>query len=567
MGAARYVGRVGALALMLGVGAAVAGGAGLAKADGTTDTSPGGGGGVQSSSDSTAGEGVDGTRVDVDSPADESSGVKTRKPGSSTVPKMVLASSGGALTSELPGHQQGGVTDPNSPPGLIASVPNQIAALVVEDATGTRGSVKSPPGVRPKPRSGSAAVGDVTAAPFVRRMADDPGSARPAGGRPLDVVPSGGAVHEQRLTVSPDPTTAPETTEFTAPVQAPPGEPIATMVSGQMAALDITSSASTGGSPKAPMTIVPAGLPLISRELEQTFLSQASIVAPSTAAPRSLVTTVGVVGTTQSEPVTTPGVPSPADAFPTPYADVGKWLLQSDGQISNWGGQPHDGKVLLEPINVIILDPTSTTPDESIAKLNAAMSRAGFPAQGLHSAGFHGAIDGETYGQQPSGVLQAFSDNFFLLPNDHGRMFGPAPASSGTGFVWTGAFSTEQFGSSGGQFGHEYVSFDMARNVLAAQLIASGAGTLIGVVPLGNAYDTETETTGDHDGYAVVLQLNPMVAPRQALNDRGQDSTGMCVSLEGIRGSQAWFQAMDQSTDQCVTATSVPNAAGRHAKS
>ena len=40
VGAAKYVGRVGALALAMGVGAALAGGAGLANADGTTDNGP-----------------------------------------------------------------------------------------------------------------------------------------------------------------------------------------------------------------------------------------------------------------------------------------------------------------------------------------------------------------------------------------------------------------------------------------------------------------------------------------------------------------------------------------------
>ena len=53
--------------------------------------------------------------------------------------------------------------------------------------------------------------------------------------------------------------------------------------------------------------------------------------------------------------------PRPADVVQTPYGDIGKWLLQPNGQISTFGGERLGGKTLLEPINVIILDPTSTS--------------------------------------------------------------------------------------------------------------------------------------------------------------------------------------------------------------
>ena len=49
-GAAMFVGRVGAMALALGVGAAIAGGAGIANADGTTDHRTSGGADAKSSS-------------------------------------------------------------------------------------------------------------------------------------------------------------------------------------------------------------------------------------------------------------------------------------------------------------------------------------------------------------------------------------------------------------------------------------------------------------------------------------------------------------------------------------
>jgi hypothetical protein len=223
---------------------------------------------------------------------------------------------------------------------------------------------------------------------------------------------------------------------------------------------------------------------------------------------------VGVVPVSTPDPViggrpvsTAPGLPGSGDMAQTPFGGIGKWLLEPDGQISDFGGQLFNGKKLLEPVNVIILDPTSSTPEEAAAKLNAKLGQAGFPAQPLHSTGFQSIINGVTFGQQPTGILQAFADNFFLLPEDHARAFGPAPAQDGAGYVWTVAASREQVGLYGLLLTHTYVSFDAARDELANRLVYSGA-TLVGVVPLENAYTDGTTSTGDHDGYALVVRLN-----------------------------------------------------------
>lgn len=208
---------------------------------------------------------------------------------------------------------------------------------------------------------------------------------------------------------------------------------------------------------------------------------------------------------------TTTATPSPGDVAQTPYGELGKWMLNPDGSVANWGGQTYLGnKTLVEPINVILIDPTSTTPEESTAKLNKDMTKAGFPAQQVHSTGFGGNIDGTVYGQQPSGPLQAFSDNLYVLPNDHARVFGPAPVAQegGGGYVWTAAASTETPGIYAGALTHRYVSFDLARDILVVRLLLSGGATFVGVVPMNNQYNDGTVSTGDHDGYAVVLQLN-----------------------------------------------------------
>lgn len=188
------------------------------------------------------------------------------------------------------------------------------------------------------------------------------------------------------------------------------------------------------------------------------------------------------------------------DAVDTAYGSVGKWMIGSNGQPANWLGLKHNGKSLIEPINVIILDRKSTTTAEAISVLDTAMTRSGYPARGGHSVGYSGYLAGILHGQRPTGGDQAFSDDWHILPNNHGRVFGPAPAVGG-GFVWSASFSREKLS----WFQHVYVSFAVARNALADAL--QGAGyTRVGSVDLVNSVDSATTTTGDHDGSAVVLQ-------------------------------------------------------------
>lgn len=196
---------------------------------------------------------------------------------------------------------------------------------------------------------------------------------------------------------------------------------------------------------------------------------------------------------------------SPADSAETPYGSIGKWMIKSNGQIANWGGQKYQSKSIYEVVNVVIVDPTSTSASAATTKINTVMSQAGFPSRSGHSNGFKGYINNVLYGQQPTG-LNAFSDNSTYAQNNHGRLFGPAAAPTG-GYVWSGAFSTEKPTTFFGVLiGHAYVSFNAARDALAAGLVNSGQ-TQAANVDLANAYNTTTTTTGDHDGSAVVLVL------------------------------------------------------------
>jgi hypothetical protein len=224
-------------------------------------------------------------------------------------------------------------------------------------------------------------------------------------------------------------------------------------------------------------------------------------------------------------------VPTPADQAPTDYGDIGKWMLGPNGQIADYGGVPHQGKTVLETVNVIIVDPTSKNAWEAAWRLNAAMRRAGFPPRLIHSTGFRGLIDARRYRQQPQGFFVGYSDNSFLLPNNHGRIFGPAPVETSSGYVWSGSFSTEKWAWVKGLPRHVYVSSDQARTALAAQLVAGGRARLGGMAALGNSYESETTTTGDHDGYAVVVILTEqrLFGARTTATTGGVDDNRTCV--------------------------------------
>ena len=459
LGAANYVGRVGALAVALGIGVAVASGTAVAHAEGTTADGSGAGGQAQSSTKASADEAT------------------------------------------------------SSGPAAVAAPPTSV-----DESVGSTSGTSVSANTKPTRHTSPATVVGVTRTVVITRPASEPSTA------PTKVRPTAD--------------------DDTAPAGEEPGT-TATTVTGSPTASASPSSSHTGGAPVAPAPDLLGALQLIRRETADVSLARPAATVTSQTGLAKPDVAASVAGT---------GTPSPTDVAHTPYGDIGTWLIAPNGQIANYGGVPHDGKTVLETVNVLILDPNSTSAAESVARLDAAMTRAGFPAQPIHSIGFSGIINGATYGQQPAGFLQAFSDNFFLFPNDHGRMFGAAPAVSGTGYVWSGAFSTEQLNPVN-PFTHEYVSSADARAELARRLVASGAATVVGMVPLGNAYDDGTFTTGDHDGYAIVLQLTPGVV---AVLPTGGVLGTACGFVDDLPGPVVRQFA----TAVCVVAAQVSNAFG-----
>lgn len=182
---------------------------------------------------------------------------------------------------------------------------------------------------------------------------------------------------------------------------------------------------------------------------------------------------------------------------------IDKWMLQSDGVTpADWLGQKYQGKQMQEPINLVICDSLATSPDNAKSRLESFLSTAGYPSRYGHSSGYKGHISGTTFTQMPTGVLppgNAYSDNLLILDNNHGRIFGPY--WTGKMYVFIAAFSRET-GTT-----HNYVSFNQARNDLAAKLTGK-AGFVAGAsLALFNqiAGTDPSKTTGDHDGNGAYL--------------------------------------------------------------
>lgn len=208
-----------------------------------------------------------------------------------------------------------------------------------------------------------------------------------------------------------------------------------------------------------------------------------------------------------SGPATPPADPvtyRPADTPVTVpnVGEVGRWMITKDLVPATWLGERLGGRTLREPINVLLVDRAARTPEEATTRLLVAMAAAGYPPRGGHSTDYFGEVGGRLYPMLPTGKGEAFSDNPFFVPNNHGRVFGPVAVTGG--YAFTGAFSLEGIRLLP-RPGHPYRSFQVAREDLADKLNSRTAYKRSGYVDMGSRLDTPTETTGDHDGRAVLL--------------------------------------------------------------
>jgi hypothetical protein len=195
---------------------------------------------------------------------------------------------------------------------------------------------------------------------------------------------------------------------------------------------------------------------------------------------------------------------SPIDiAHPENLPAVGKWMIDRGGSIAHWLGEVFEGKALREPINVILVDEVASDAENAKRRIVAAATAAGYPIRFGHSTGYRGLIGGVFYAQLPAGRDDAFSNAIFELSNNHGRIFGPH--RNGPSYVFVGAFSREQLRLFHSPH-HGYASFNRARDDFSQKLDGSTPFKQVGFVDLSNAIDGDAKvTTGDHDGFAVLL--------------------------------------------------------------
>lgn len=191
---------------------------------------------------------------------------------------------------------------------------------------------------------------------------------------------------------------------------------------------------------------------------------------------------------------------------PSPIPAIGKWMVAPSGQVANWLGQPVDGRELCEPINIIILDPIAKSAEDAQSRLVAASAAAGFQVRSGHSSGYGGIIDGRVYPEMPAGPGDAFSDEPFVLSNNHGRIFGPHPLPEGWMFI--GAFSREAIEPTE-KVKHGYASMNRSRDAYAHGMTSAAGYSIAAFADLANALlDPAGCSTGDHDGVAVLLRAN-----------------------------------------------------------
>lgn len=239
--------------------------------------------------------------------------------------------------------------------------------------------------------------------------------------------------------------------------------------------------------------------------------------------------------------------PDPLATVSTAYGELGKWMLRN-GKIANWIDLPlcdpsGDCKTLQEPINMVFVVEASSRWGAQL-RLDHSLRKAKFGPSPFSSIGYSGIVDGVLSGQMPHGGIfgfglipplpfdlgsgpglipllaplglgAAYRDAPFWEANAHLRTFGGTSDGDGK-YIFTASVSDEYLISTGGLLPtHAYESFVDARAALAAKMLAIGA-TDLGTIDMQNEISPldPDYTTGDHDGYAVVIGIAPRtVAP------------------------------------------------------
>ena len=183
---------------------------------------------------------------------------------------------------------------------------------------------------------------------------------------------------------------------------------------------------------------------------------------------------------------------------------VGRWLLTGREVPANWLGQKFQGKMMQEPINLIFVDEIAATPEAAVQYLLESCESIGYLSRRGHSSDYRGQLGNIVYPQLPRQENHAFSNAMYILPNNHGRIFGPHFFAGR--YYFAGALSRESINLFS-EVRHVYASFEKAKQDFAVRMKAGGRYSVVGAVAMENVFlPSESMTTGDHDGTAVLLR-------------------------------------------------------------
>ena len=143
---------------------------------------------------------------------------------------------------------------------------------------------------------------------------------------------------------------------------------------------------------------------------------------------------------------------------------IGRWLLTGREVPANWLGQKFQGKMMREPINVILVDEVAATPDAAVQYLLESCEAIGYLSRPGHSSDYRGQIGNVIYSQLPQEENHAFSNAMYIFPNNHGRIFGPHFFAGR--YYFAGALSRESINLFS-EVRHVYASFEMAKQDFA----------------------------------------------------------------------------------------------------
>ena len=277
-----------------------------------------------------------------------------------------------------------------------------------------------------------------------------------------------------------------------------------------------------------------------------------TLPAPSAAAPAPSAAAAPVAPV--AVPTFSPVPPSPTATTDTPYGVLGDWMINKEGNVADWVGQPYCGegstkknctaetpgaKTMQEPINTVF-QVKARSLYEAQLQLNWSLVVSGFGPSPFSSIGYSGIVGDKQFKQAPKGgplglgfllplpgelfqngltglllgVGPAYRDNLFLLTNSHLRTFGGQPDDKGN-FIFTASVSEEAFDASTGLPSHSFESYDQARQKLVTNMTKASWISFAsnqGLIEMDNAInpDDPEYTTGDHDGKAQVIAIGSL---------------------------------------------------------